>query len=130
MKNPRSGWDWEGYFTLANSTFGLGETETAAGLASWFIDKPDHHENVDWFVEAMKSCALAILGRDAEALDMLERVKRSPRLMPAYFLEDSLCFQQLIDEQRYQAVVDHFEGRRAELRKRLPATLTAFSVRP
>ncbi len=130
MTNPRSGWDWEGFVTLVNSSLGLGEIEAAKGLASWFIDKPDHHDNVDWIVETMKSCALAVLGRESEALDMLEQVKRSPRLVPNYALDDLLCFRQLADEERYQAIADHFEARRADLRERLPATLETFSLRP
>lgn len=128
MTNPRSGWDWEGFLTLVNATQGLGELDTAQGLASWFFDKPDHHDNADWFVEALKSCTLVVLGRETEAIDTLNLIKRSPRLVPAYFLEDSLCFRKLVDEERYQEIVDHFEVRRSELRARLPATLQRFGV--
>lgn len=128
MTNPRSGWDWEGFLTLVNATHGLGETDTAQGLASWFLDKPDHHENVDWLVEAFMSCTLVVLGRETEAIDKLDLIKRSPRLMPAYLLEDSLCFRELADDKRYQEIVDHFEARRTALRTRLPATLQRLGV--
>ena len=128
MTNPRSGWDWEGFLTLVNAAHGLGETDTARGLASWFYDKPNHHENADWFVEALLSCTLVVLDRQDEALDTLDLVTRSPRLMPEYFLEDPLCFRQLAEEGRYQAIVDHFDARRAELRARLPVTLQRFGV--
>ena len=128
MTNPRSGWDWEGFMTLANASFGLGETEISRGLATWFLDKPDHHENRDWFAEALKSCSLAILGRDDEALGMLEQARQSPRLMPAYFLADSPCFRELADEPRFRAVAQHFEQRRAALRQQLPGTLNEFGV--
>ncbi len=128
MTNPRSGWDWEGFFSLVNATYGLGETDTARGLASWFYDKPNHHDNADWFVEAMLSCSLVVLGRNTEAIDTLDLVKRSPRLMPAYFLEDSVCFRNLADQDRHRAIVEHFETRRAELRERLPVTLAAHGV--
>jgi tetratricopeptide (TPR) repeat protein len=40
MTNPRSGWDWEGFLTLVNSSFGMGEIEAAQGLAAWFIESP------------------------------------------------------------------------------------------
>ncbi len=128
MTFPRSGWDWEGFFTLVNASFGLGEVETATALAEWFVDKPNHHDNIDWFVETCMSCALAVLGRDTEALDMIERSTRSPRLTPRYFLEDSLCFGELADEPRYKAVIAEFDRRRAELRLRLPDTLARFGV--
>ena len=129
MINPRSGSDWEGFLTLVNASFGMGEAEIAQGLASWFLDKPDHHENTDWFVKTLKSCSLAVLGRHDEALGLLEQARRSPRLIPAYFLEDSLCFRKLTDETRYTAVVEHFEQRRAALRARLPQTLAQYGVR-
>jgi TolB-like protein/tetratricopeptide (TPR) repeat protein len=128
MTNPRSGWDWEGFLTLVNASFGMGEAEISQGLASWFLKKRDHHENTDWFVEALESCSLAVLGRYDEALGVLEETRRSPRLMPAYFLEDFLCFRKLADESRYTAVVEHFEQRRAALRARLPRTLAQYGV--
>ncbi|MDJ0905272.1 MAG: tetratricopeptide repeat protein [Woeseiaceae bacterium] len=128
MTTPRISWDWEGFFTLMNSSLGMEEVETARGLAEWFYNKPDHHNNIDWVVESLMACSLSVLGRTDESLDMLELVKRSPRLMPRHALEDTLCFRRLADESRYQAIIDHFEARRAELRKRLPATLKAFDV--
>ena len=129
MTNPRSGWDYEGFLTLVNAAYGLGATDTAQGLASWYFDRPDHHDNVDWFVEALMSCSLVIMGRETEAIETIELTQRSPRLMPAYFLEDSLCFKKLADEDRYRAIVEHFETRREELRERLPATLRRFGVK-
>lgn len=128
MAFPRSGWDWEGFFTLLNSSYGLGEVDTARALAQWYVDKPDHHDNPDWFVEALMSCALSVLGRDTEALDMLEQIRRSPRLPPEYVLQDSPCFRKYAGDSRYRAVVKHFQDRRTELRARLPATLAEFGV--
>ena len=128
ITNPRSGSDWEGFLSLVNATYGLGETDTAEGLAGWFYDKPDHHDNADWFVEALLSCTLVVLGRQDEALDTLDLIRRSPRLIPEYFLKDTPCFRQLADESRYQAIVSHFESRRAKLRERLPTTLQRFGV--
>ena len=128
MRFPRSGAEWEGYFTLVNATFGLGDLEAAEGLAGWYIDDPTHHENPDWWIETHKACCLAVLGRDVQALDKLEQILRSPRLASAYSLEDSPCFKQYAEDPRYQAVVEHFGARRAELRERLPATLAKFGV--
>ncbi|MGB5332679.1 MAG: tetratricopeptide repeat protein [Woeseiaceae bacterium] len=128
MRFPRSGAEWEGYFTLMNATFGLGEFEAAEGLAGWYIDDPTHHENRDWWIETHKACCLAVLGRDGEALEKLEQTKRSPRLAAVYSLEDAPCFQKYTANPRYEAVVQHFRARRAELRARLPATLARFGV--
>ena len=129
MTFPRSGAEWEGYFTLMNATFGLGELEAAQGMAAWYIDDPTHHDNPDWWIETHKACCLAVLGRDVQALDKLEQTLRSPRVAPAYVFEDSPCFRKFADDSRYQAVVEHFSARRAELRRRLPATLARFGVR-
>jgi TolB-like protein/Tfp pilus assembly protein PilF len=128
MTMPRSGLDWEGLMSLTSASHGLGEAEVAQGLAQWLLDGHPHHESPDWFTEGLKACALAVLGRRDEALDLLEQTRRSPRLVPAYFLEDSLCFQGLADESRYTAVVQHFEQRRAALRARLPRTLAEYGV--
>ena len=111
-----------------NATFGLGDLEVANGLARWYIDDPTHHENPDWWIETHKACCLAVLGRDTQALDKLEQTLRSPRLAAVYSLEDAPCFRKYADNPRYQAVVQHFRARRAELRKRLPATLAKFGV--
>jgi len=128
MTFPRSGAEWEGYFTLMNATFGLGDLEAAQGMAAWYIDDPTHHENADWWIETHKACCLAVLGRDAQALDKLEQTLRSPRVAPAYVFEDSPCFRKYADEPRYLAVVEYFNARRAELRARLPGTLARFGV--
>jgi TolB-like protein/tetratricopeptide (TPR) repeat protein len=128
MTFPRSGVEWEGYFTLMNATFGLGDLEAAQGMAGWYIDDPTHHDNPDWWIETHKACCLAVLGRDTEALDKLEQTLRSSRVAPAYVFKDSPCFQKFADDPRHQAVVEHFSARRAELRRRLPVTLAKFGV--
>lgn len=128
MTFPRMGADWEGFFTLVNGLSGLGELDAARGLASWFVNLPEHHDNPDWFTETYMACCFAVLDRDEEALDTLELILRSPRLPPIAELEDSPCFRKLAGEPRYQAVLEHFEARRSELRERLPQTLNAFGV--
>ncbi|MBT8068268.1 MAG: tetratricopeptide repeat protein [Gammaproteobacteria bacterium] len=128
MTFPRMGVEWEGYFTLMNATFGLGAVDVSEGLASWFANATTRHDNPDWFDETYGACCLAVLGRDTEALDELEEILQSPRLVPIPVLEDSPCFQKFASNPRYQAVVEHFASRRAELRGRLPATLEKFGV--
>jgi len=128
MTFPRSGADWDGFFTLVNATFGLGALETAQGLAQWFIDDPTHHESLDYYVESYMACNFALLSRNDEALDKLDETRRSPRLVPEYLLADTPCFRKYADEPRYRALVEHFNARRAELRKRLPETLAEFGV--
>ncbi len=128
MTNARSGADWEGFFTLINASLGAGEDEVAQGLAQWWMDDPTHLVNTDWWPATYTACALAVLGRDHEALQKLEQARQSSRLPWDPVLKDSLCFQAYADEPRYQETVRHFDARRAALRERLPATLAEFGV--
>jgi len=127
---PRMGADWEGFSALLNALVGAGDNEAAQGLADWFVDKPNHHDNADWVVESMMACYLAVLERDTEALAKLELMKRSPRLPQASILNDSPCLKKYADEPVYREVVEFFEARREALRERLPATLKEFGVSP
>lgn len=128
-RQARSGWDFYAYFILVNATFGIGDLEVAQGLANWWVENPDHHDNPESSVESFHACSLAVLGRDAEALDKFEKMLRSPRLPYVPMLEDSLCFRKYENNPRYLAVIEHFEARRTELRERLPATLSRFNVK-
>jgi hypothetical protein len=128
MEMPRTGADYEGFFTLVNAVHGAGDYELAGNLANWYLDEPNHHENPDWFVETYWGCLLSLLGRDAEALQKLELTRRSPRLAPRPVLQDMPCFDRIADEPVYRATVEHFDERRAELRRRLPVTLAEFGV--
>ena len=119
--------DIEALVTLIDAIDGVGETELARELAGWF-DARDHAENANWWINVYRACALAVLGRDAEALDRLERVAGSFRLPWESILRDSRCFKRYADQPRYQAVLRHADSRRAELRERLPATLAEFRV--
>lgn len=128
MTFPRSGADWQGFFTLVNASYGLGDLRTARELANWFVNEPIHHENPDWFTETQMACGLAVLDRDTEALDTLETIQRSPRLPQEPVLEDSTCLRKYHGNPRYQAVLEHFAARQARLRARLPQTLAEFGV--
>jgi TolB-like protein/thioredoxin-like negative regulator of GroEL len=130
MKMPRMGADYEGYFTLVNAVNGTGDRDLAADLATWYLDQPIHHENLDWFVEINMACMLALLDRDSEALNKFGLARRSPRLPPQPVLEDMPCFERFAGEPVYRATLEHFEARRAALRERLPLTLAKFDVSP
>ena len=67
-------------------------------------------------------------GRYDDALQLLVRVKESPRLLWDPIIRDSYCFQQFVDEPTYQDILRDQEERRAALRKRLPATLAELGV--
>jgi TolB-like protein/tetratricopeptide (TPR) repeat protein len=125
---PRSGADWQGFFTLVNALYGFGDVEAARGYADWWVNEPRHHENPDWFVETQMACMLILLGREAEALSKIELARRSPRLATPAILEDSTCFRDYADHPVYRATVEHFEERRAALRAHLPDTLAEFGV--
>jgi hypothetical protein len=74
------------------------------------------------------ACALSVVGRNAEALERIERIRASHRLPWDPVLRDSFCFQGLQDQPLYQETLAVFDRRRAELRARLPATLAEFGV--
>ena len=128
MTYPRSSWDWRGFFTLVDANYRAGNVDLAEGLADWFISKPNHHDNADWFKEVMEACALSVLNRDTEALDMLDKSRRSPQLPSMPFLKDAPCLRKYAGIPRYEAVIEHFDSRRAKLRDQLPTTLAAFDV--
>jgi hypothetical protein len=128
MEMPRMGADWEGFFTLIGAVNGAGDHELAGNLAGWWLEQGRHHENADWAVEIYMGCMMALLDRDAEAKEKLVLARRSPRLVPRPVLEDSPCFARIANDPAYRATVEHFEARRAALRKRLPGTLAEFGV--
>ena len=54
------------------------------------------------------------LGRKAEALDSLDRVKNAQGLVWLPFMRDSPCFKRLAAEPRYVALIEHLEDARAD----------------
>ncbi len=128
MTFPRSVWDWRSFFSLINATYGLGDADMVRGLAEWFIDRPYHHDNPDWFKETMAACAFSVLDRDEEAFDEFEESQHSPRLPSMPFLKDAPCLRKYAGNPKYEAVIETIDTRRARLRERLPETLAAFGV--
>jgi TolB-like protein/Flp pilus assembly protein TadD len=126
----RSVADIEGFLTLINSLAGMGQPETtelAHSLALWSENGP-WWGDIGWLA-LHRSCNRAILGRYDDALQLLVRVKESPRLLWDPVIRDSYCFQQFADEPAYQDVLRDQEARRAALRERLPSTLAEFGVK-
>ncbi len=122
--------EWEGFQTLMDALAGSGIPEAvqvARGLAQW-------NENQYWFgdigaIALHRSCTRAILGMHKEALQVLGRMKESPRLQPLANLKDWQCFQQYKDNPVYQEMVNDQEARRRALLERLPATLAEFGLK-
>ncbi len=119
--------EWEGYMVLVNAVFGAGELQIADELAEFWFSHPFSH-NRDWFQFTYTACALAVLGRDDEALQDLQSSMISSRLARDSILRDSTCFQGYADEHIYQAVLQHFDEQRSKIRARLPQTLAEFGV--
>jgi TolB-like protein/tetratricopeptide (TPR) repeat protein len=129
IDGARLGDDLEGYMTLVNAVSGAGESQVADGLAAHWMSKGTRKlELSDWWANSYTACALAVLGRDADALQRLQRGMQSTRLASVPILMDSYCFQKYKGESAYQEVLQHFDERRTGLRKRLPATLADFGV--
>jgi TolB-like protein len=81
-----------------------------------------------WWSNAHGACALAQLGRNEEALVLLDRVKNAQGLVWSPFVQDSPCFKRLAAEPGYVALLDHLEERKRILRERLPETLLEHGV--
>ncbi|MDH3719654.1 MAG: hypothetical protein OES79_16150, partial [Planctomycetota bacterium] len=119
--------DLEAYMTLTNAIYSAGAFDIAHELADFWVTK-SHTKNDDWWQSANMACALAILGRDDEALELFRKVKISPRIPWASFVENSVCFKKFRDDSDYLAVLQQVSERRAEVRERLPVTLARFNV--
>ena len=128
INGARLGDDLEGYMTLVNAVYGAGESQVADELAGFWMSKHYYRKLSDWWANTYTACALAVLGRDAEALQSLQRGMQSSRLASVPILKDSICFQKFKDESTHHAVLQHFDEQRTGLRKRLPATLADFGV--
>ena len=95
---------------------------SASSLASLGLAK-------SWWANAHGACTLVQLGRNAEALDSLDRVRNAQGLVWLPLLRrDSPCFKRLAAEPRYVALIEHLEERERMLRERLPATLLEHGV--
>lgn len=125
----RSSEDGEAFVTLVNALAGLGRPDTvelARSLALWQEEMP-WGGDIGW-VALYRSCGLAILGRNDEALNLLPDIKKSPRLRHDAVLRDSWCFRQYAEEPVYRDVLEDQASRRETLLERLPGTLAELGV--
>jgi serine/threonine protein kinase/TolB-like protein/cytochrome c-type biogenesis protein CcmH/NrfG len=81
-----------------------------------------------WWVMSYYACTLLQLGREDEALDVLDNIRVSQGLAWMPVLRDSPCFRRVADEPRYQELLAYLEMRQAKLRERLPITLQQYEV--
>ena len=100
---------------------------TGISLAEWVQSSRGWWGEIGWRT-LRRTCILAVLGLHQEALELLPRIKESPRLRQAAYLGDSWCFRPYVDEPVYQDLLKDQEARRAALRARLPATLAEHGV--
>ena len=120
--------DIEAAYTFMNATYAYGDPETAAELAER-ISNPNRGTGLVWWYDFHRSCGLAIMGREDEAIDALQRIELSPQLPWEPYVRDSVCMKVLEDRPEYQQVVEHVAERKAALRQKLPTTLAQFGVR-
>ena len=98
--------DIEAMYTFMNATYAYGDPETAAELAER-ISNPNRGTGVVWWYDFHRSCGLAIMGREDEAIDALERIKLSQQLPWEPYVRDSVCMKLLEDRPEYQQIVEH-----------------------
>jgi TolB-like protein/tetratricopeptide (TPR) repeat protein len=125
---PRFAADIEATYTFMNATYAFGDPGTAAELAERISD-PNRGTGVVWWYDFHRSCGLAIMGREDEAIDSLEKIRLSQQLPWEPYVRDSVCMKLLEDRPEYQQIVEHVAGRKAALRQKLPTTLARFGVR-
>ena len=123
----RSAADIEGFFALINALEGAGQTDLAKELAGFW--KIGVWEPIpDWWNRAYGACGLAVMEQDDKALELLQRIKDSPRLPWVPVIMDSFCFQRYAENPDYQALIHLVEERQAAKLKQLPSTLAEFDV--
>ena len=127
----RSTAEIEAFYTLTNALAGSGIPE-AVEAAESLVSEETHGPwwgEIGWLA-LFKSCNLAILGQRERVVELLPRIKESPRLRRPAYLHDSWCFRGYQDEPAYQDVLADQERRRTRLRAQLPATLAKAGVSP
>ena len=124
-RDPR---DADGLLILTQTLSEMGRMEEAQELARWFVYDLGSTEDADWWVSAMDACIWSILGKDQEALRALERMPQGRRLPWDPYLYDLRCLDRFRDHPSYLAATKHFEDRREQLRRQLPATLIELGV--
>ena len=125
----RSPLEVEAYLMLATAMV-ASDIPGAVELGATLVEQ---HENDGWWgdigwIGLFRSCTYALLGNETRALEWLARIKESPRLRSAPYMQDFHCWESIADHPVYLDVLRDQEERRATLRQRLPATLDEFGV--
>jgi hypothetical protein len=116
----------EALTTYIDALLAVGREAEARELAS--AKALDLSLRQSWWVLSYRSCTLAQLGRDDEALTILDEMKQVQGLAISPFMTDAPCFRRLADYPRYRAVLADLDARQAALRTRLPMTLEEHGV--
>ncbi len=111
--------------TLAAALDATGAKEEARETAEWTLSAAqrflDFGGDQGWWAQSVKSCALAVLGRDDEAMAAFAAVNKGPGLSRLPWLKDAACYKRFADDARYKATIVAAERRQAEMRARVAA---------
>lgn len=124
----RSRAEMTGYGALKNALYAIGDVEAARKLARFAVEELRYTDGNEWWQTITKACELAVLGDDEGTRNSLKRAQKGLHLVWDPVLKDAPCFDRFADDPVYQAVIRHYDERRAMLRERLPATLAEFGV--
>jgi TolB-like protein/Flp pilus assembly protein TadD len=116
------------FTVLTDAAYAAGKIEEARDLSAWMGDTHYMGEAAYWWVSILIGCEKAILGDDAEVRRKLRLALEGDQLVWDPMLKDVACYQRFHDDPAYLAVVEHFNGRREMLRKRLPTTIAQYGV--
>ena len=122
----------EASIDLADALKQSGNAEEARRIAEPLIvlfNKYADRHPASWHPYINLACLYSITGSQDRALGLLEEMA-DKRGLPWYpRVRDAPCFRKaLVDEPRYQAVLDTIVERQRRLRDRLPATLARFGL--
>ena len=122
----------EAVMTLIDAYQGVGDNRRAGELAEWFVDKMvtaiAHSEGVPWWPHVYLACAEAVRGNDEQALQALDRVANARGLVWYPLVADARCFQRFRGLPAYEQALGRLDQRIADLRERLPGTLSSMGV--
>jgi hypothetical protein len=120
--------DFGAFFALVDAAHAAGDVEEARALAREHLESHYGGKSSDWWVSLNLACLNAVVGDDSTVYERLQRLLDNNHLAWDPTLKDASCFTRFQADPAYLAVVDHYDGRREMLRKRLPETLARYGV--
>jgi tetratricopeptide (TPR) repeat protein len=120
-----------GMATFADALRLHGKVEESREVATWLFNhmtKGLESQGRTWWTRIYRACAAMNLNRQAEALQDLESLAKSPALVWEPVLRDSRCFASLSKDPVYQKVLAGVEARKAGYRARLPTVLAKHDM--